>query len=53
MDRMRNHKTRPQGQAGDISGGKFEYDRADEKRKIHEEIEAFLLERQKKDAPEK
>lgn len=44
MDKTRNHRPQLRG-VPDSAGGRFEYDRADEKRKIHEEIEDFLEER--------
>jgi len=48
MDKARNRKPRPRGESSDFAAGRFEYDRADEKRKIQEEIEDFLQERQEK-----
>jgi len=50
MNKDRGRKGRPIGGVSDILAGKFEYDRADEKRKIQEEIEDFLEDRQQKNA---
>jgi hypothetical protein len=50
MNKDRGRKGRPSGPVADILAGRFEYDRADEKRKIQEEIEDFLEERQDKGA---
>jgi len=51
MNKARQQKDRPQVDAGNLSLGHIEYDRADEKRKIQEEIEDFLTERQEKKSP--
>ena len=48
MNKARNQKGRTQGEPGDSLAGRFEYDRADEKRKLQEEIEDFLTEREQK-----
>jgi|GEM_PF-4443114 len=53
MDKLRHQKNRQRTVVGDALAGKFEYDRADEKRKIQEEIEDFLVERQEKQSPSK
>jgi hypothetical protein len=51
MNKARNQKSRPQGEPGGALAGRFEYDRADEKRKIQEEIEDFLTEREPRKPP--
>jgi hypothetical protein len=52
MEKGRQYKGRTQGAGSGISPiGRFEYDRADEKRKIHEEIEDFLTERLERKSP--
>lgn len=45
MDKARNRKPHAPSHAGDMSIARFEYDRANEKRKVQEEIEDFLKER--------
>jgi len=52
MNKGRNLKQRPQGDIGGGMGARIEYDRADEKRKVQEEIEDFLTERQEKRPPQ-
>ena len=52
MQKGRQYKGRTLGgEAGSSPIGRFEYDRADEKRKIHEEIEDFLAEPQERKPP--
>jgi len=48
MNKGKYPRGRTGGEPSDILAGRFEYDRADEKRKIHDEIEDFLTERQEK-----
>ena len=49
MNKDRGRRPRPQAETSGIPP-RIEYDRADEKRKIQEEIEDFLEERQDKGA---
>ena len=51
MNKARNQKSRPLGDPLDSLASRFEYDRADEKRKIQEEIEDFLTEREQRKPP--
>ncbi len=52
MDKGRHIKHRQHAQNSEALGVRFEYDRADEKRKIQEEIEEFLEERTRKEPSE-